>query len=125
MEFICRVGNPKVKRFFLKERKALAVQWLQKTQKVVAQVMDLHLKLASYTYGTNPRFEFKLTINYLWFILASNVLLAFLWMRGPFQAARIVSYTLRAAEYFCSVFNLRLEKINPVKLGPAREPRMV
>ncbi len=125
MDFISRTGTPKVQHFFLKERKALAVQWLQRTQKQVAQLMDLHLKLASYTYDANPRFEFKLALNYLCFILASNVLLAFLWVRGPFQSVRIASYTLRAAEYFCSVFSLRLEKLDPVKLGPAREPRMV
>jgi len=125
MEFICRAGTPKVQRFFLKERKALAVQWLQRTQKLVAQLMDLHLKLASYTYDANPRFEFKLTINYLCFILASNALLAFLWLRGPFQAVRIVSYTLGAAEYFCSVLTLRLEEVDPVKLGPESEPRTV
>lgn len=125
LDFIRRAGTPKLQRFFLKERKALAVQWLQRTQKLVAQLMDLHLKLASYTYYSNPRFEFRLTINYLFFIFASNVLLAFLWVRGPFQAARIVSYTLGAADYFCSVLSLRLEEVDPVKLGPTRAPRMV
>ena len=125
MEFISHVGTSDVQRFFLKERKTLAIQWVRMTQKQVAHLMDLHLKLASYTYEPSPKFEFKLTINYLRFILASNVLLVFLCLRGPFEAFRIVAYTLRVAEYFCSTFSLRLENIDPVKLSSVRQPRSV
>ncbi len=125
MDFISGTGTQEVRRVFLKERKALAVQWLRRTQKQAAQLIDLHLKLASYTYEPSPQFEFRLTVRYLCFILASNVLLVFLWLRGPFGAVKIVGYTLRVAEYFCTMFSLRLEKIDPVKLGPAREPRIV
>jgi hypothetical protein len=124
-EFMSRTGPPDVQRFFLKERKGLAIQWLRMTQKQVAHLMDLHLKLASYTYEPSPKFEFNLTVNYLSFILVSNVVLVFLWMRGPFEAVRIVAYTLRVAEYFCSAFSLRLENIDPVKLSSARQPRSV
>jgi len=125
IDFVSRTGTPEVRRFFLKERKALALQWLRKTKKQVGQLMDLHLKLASYTYEPSPTFELGLTVNYMSFILASNVLLAFLWLRGPFQAARTVTYTLRAAEHFCTVFSIRFKQINPVKLDPASEPRMI
>ena len=124
-EFVSRTGTPDVHRFFLKERKGLAIQWVRMTQKQVAHLMDLHLKLASYTYEPSPRSEVKLTVNYLCFILASNGLLILLWFFGPFEAVRIVSYTVRVAEYFCSVFSLRLEKIDPVKLSSARQPRSV
>ncbi len=117
MEFISHVGTSDVQRFFLKERKTLAIQWVRMTQKQVAHLMDLHLKLASYTYEPSPRSETKLTVNYLCFILASNGLLILLWLFGPFEAVRIVAYTVRVSEYFCSEFSLRLEKIDPVKLG--------
>jgi len=117
MEFISHVGTSDVQRFFLKERKTLAIQWVRMTQKQVAHLMDLHLKLVSYTYEPSPRSETKLTVNYLCFILASNGLLILLWLFGPFEAVRIVAYTVRVSEYFCSEFSLRLEKIDPVKLG--------
>jgi len=87
--------------------------------------MNLHLKLASYTYEPSPKSEGKLTVNYLCFILASNGVLVLLWLFGPFKAVRIVAYTVRAAEYFCSEFSLRLERIDPVKLSSARQPRSV
>jgi hypothetical protein len=123
MEFVSQAGTGDVQRFFLRERKNLAIQWVRTTQKQVAHLMDLHLKLASYTYEPGPKFEFKFTINYVSFILVSNVLLVFIWMRGPFEAARIVAYTVRVAEYFCSAFSLGLENIDPVKLSSVRQPR--
>ena len=121
MEFISQAGTCDVQRFFLKERKTLAIQWVRMTQKQVADLMDLHLKLASYTYDPSPRSEIKLTVNYLCFILASNGLLILLRLFGPFEAVRIVAYTVRAEEYFCSEFSLRLEKIDAVKLSSARQ----
>ncbi|HZV60544.1 MAG TPA: hypothetical protein VFF42_09390, partial [Candidatus Eremiobacteraceae bacterium] len=38
-----------IQRLFREERQALAVLWLRKTQKQLACLMDIHLKLASYT----------------------------------------------------------------------------
>jgi hypothetical protein len=125
MEFISRGGTPHVQRFFLKERKELAIQWVRMTKRDIAHLMNLHLKLASYTYDPNPTFEFGLTANYLCFVLVSKALLILLWARGPFEAARIVGYTLRKAEHFCSVFSLRLEETDPQKLGAARESGVI
>jgi hypothetical protein len=116
LEFMLREGTRDAQRFFLKERKGLAIQWLRTTQKQVAELMDLHLRLASYTYEPSPRFELKLTVEHLWFILVSNLVLFLLWLRGPFEAATIVGYTLRISESLSSVFSLRLEEIDPVKL---------
>jgi len=125
MEFIARTGSLEVQRFFVKERQSLAARWIRLTQKQVAQLMGIHLKLASYTYDPSPRVEFRLAVNYLCFVVVSNALLMLLWVRGPFNAVRIVGYMLGVAEYFCSVFSVRLEKTNPVKLGPAHVARSV
>jgi hypothetical protein len=125
MEFIAGKGALELQHFFVKERQSLAIRWLRLTQKQVAQLMDLHLRLASCTFEPSPRFEFRLAINYLCFVVVSNALLTLLWLRGPFDTIRIVGYTLSVADYFCSVFSLRLEKTNPVKLGAARRARSV
>ena len=119
VKFVSESGVPDVQRFFLKERKRLGIQWMRSTQKQVAHLMRLHLKLASYTCEPNPKFEFNLTIKYVCFILVCNSLLVVMWLFGPFQAVRVVSHTLGVAEHFCSAFSLRLEKVDPVKLGPA------
>lgn len=118
MEFISHSSSPKARRLFQEERKVLAMQWLRKTQKQVAQLMDLHLRLAGYTHEPSPRFELKLAGKYLAFVLVSYLLLFLLWLRGPFKARRVVAYTSHVAGYFCTVFSLRLESVNGMHLGP-------
>jgi hypothetical protein len=120
VEFISQVARPDIKRFFLSERKALAIHWLRMVQTQVRELMNLHLKLASYTHQPNPRIEFELAVEYGCFVLASNALLILLWARGPFEARKTVAYTLRTAQHFCSVISVRLEKIDPAKLAAAR-----
>ncbi len=118
MAFISHASSPKARQLFLEERKALAIQWLRKTQKQVAQLMDLHLRLAGHTHEPSPRFELKLAVKYLSFLVVSYLLLFLLWLRGPFKPRRFVAYTSRVAGYFCTVFSLRLESVNAVHLGP-------
>lgn len=125
MGFITRIGTPDVQRFFLRERRDLAIQWLRMTRKQVARLMDLHLKLAGYTYEPSPRFEFKLVVSYWWFVISCKALLVLFWLRGPFEAVRIVRYTLAMAENFSSSFSIRLEKTDPVKLGAGEAPRFI
>jgi hypothetical protein len=116
-KFVARTGTRDVQRLFLQERTALALQWLRKIQKQVAQLMDLHLRLASYTRDPSPRFELKLSLQYCTFMVVSDLVLLLLWLVGPFQAARVVAYTARAAGNVCTVFSLRLERTNPTQLG--------
>lgn len=111
VEFICRSSAPHVQRLFLKERKALAVQWLRKTQKQVAQFMDFHLRLAGHTQEPSPKFELKLTARYATFFVVSYLLLLLLWLRGPFKARRAVGYTCSVAGYFCAVCSVRLARV--------------
>jgi hypothetical protein len=110
-EFISRSSTPKVQQLFLKERKALAMQWVRKTQRQVAQFMDLHLRLAGYTQEPSPRFELKLAAKYVAFIVVSYLLLLLLWLRGPFKARRVVGYTCGVAGYFCAICSMRLERV--------------
>lgn len=118
MTFISQASSPNARRLFLEERKTLAIRWLRKTQKQVAQLMDLHLRIAGQTHEPSPRFELKLAAKYLAFLLVSYFLLFLLWLRGPFKARRAVAYTSHVVGYFCTVFSLRLESVNAMRLGP-------
>jgi hypothetical protein len=83
--------------------------------------MDLHLRLASYTYDPNPGFELRLTVKYFTFVVVSNIALLLLWLLGPFKATRTLSYAIRTAGSFCSTFSFRLERVNPTRLSSGRE----
>ena len=119
MKFISRQPSLEARRVFLLERKALAISWLRHTRRQLAYLMDLHLKLASYTYQPNPRSDVRLWIEYRMLAFACDSLVVLVWIRGPFRLGTIVGYTLSTVNELCAVFSLRLEDINPALLGPA------
>ena len=116
-EFVARYATPDVKCSFFSERKKLALHWFRRTRKQVARLMDLHLRLAAYTYDPSPGFELRLTAKYLTFVALSNIVLLVLWLLGPFKAARSISYAIRTAGSFCTTFSVRLERVNPTRLS--------
>jgi uncharacterized membrane protein YqjE len=123
-EFISHSGSLELQHLFLKERKALAMHWLRKTQKQVAHLMGLYLRLASYTIESNPASELKLAVKYALFLLLSNVVLFLLWLRGPFRTGRIIGYMVHFAGAFCTIFSLRLANVTAVQLRDSSESTM-
>lgn len=119
-DFISSQTARDIQRLFQQERKALAISWLRHTRQQIARLMDLHLKLASYTDDPGPTVEFKLATHYLSFIVVCHLLLVLLWMRGPFGVRKVVDYTTDVAHSLCTVFSSRLVNINPARLGPVR-----
>lgn len=120
-EFVAHFGTPDVTRSFLNERKKLALHWFRRTRKQVAQLMDLHLRLAGYTHDPSPEFELRLTAKYLIFVAVSDIILSLVWLLGPFKATRGISYAIRAAGSFCTTFSVRLERVNPTRLSSGHE----
>jgi hypothetical protein len=122
LKFISQNSTETVQRFFREERKTLAFLWLRKTQKQLARLMDLHLRLASYTRQPSPRVEIKLAGQYFSFLIVSNFVLLLLWLSGPFETVRIITYILHVAGNLCAVFTPRLEDIDPARLGLSTDP---
>jgi hypothetical protein len=120
MKFISRHPSLEARRVFLLERKALAISWLRHTRRQLTYLMDLHLKLASYTYQPNPRSDLRLWMEYRILAFACDSLVVLVWIRGPFQLGTVVGYALRGVNELCAVFSLRLEDINPARLGPVQ-----
>ena len=120
MEFISRQPARELTSAFLKERKELAISSIRETRQQITLLVNLHFKLASYTYDPSPRFEFKLFANYLWFIIVCHLLAFSIRLHGPFEVGKMLDQTLSAAEQFCHAVNDRLEKTNPGRLSPAR-----
>ncbi len=118
LAFVMRQSRPQILRQFQQDRKALAVSWVCHTRKQVAHLMDLHLKLASYTYEPGSTLEFRLALDYLSFAVVCHLLLILFWLRGPFHTRKMVGYTMGAAERFCVAFARRHESINAARLVP-------
>jgi len=121
MEFISRQPARELTSAFLKERKELAISSIRETRRQIALLVNLHFKLASYTYDPSPKFEFKLFANYLWFTTVCHLLVFSIRLRGPFKVGEMLDQMLTAAEQFCHTVSDRLEKTNPGRLSPARQ----
>ncbi len=118
LAFIRTSGTPHVQRFFKRERKKLAIQWLRRTQTQVAQLMDLHLRLAGCTSAPDPEFELELSLQYLAFLLVTNAVLAVTWAAGPFEASRLMRLVVEASGHFWIIFRARLGTVDPSRLIP-------
>jgi hypothetical protein len=119
VHFIAEHGTREVQKLFESERKRLALRWVRATQKQVSDLLKLHLMLARYTSNPMPKFDFELSAKCLVFKLISNVVLAVIWVVGPFRAASVVTYTLDSAGYFCSIFRLRHVDVRGSRLASA------
>ncbi len=120
LEFI-RQSYPETERLFQQERKTLAISWLRHTREQIARLMGIHLRLSRCIYEPHAtiRFdEFRLALDYLFFVVVCHLLLIFFWLRGPFRVRKMVGYTMGATERFCVAFARRHESINPGRLVP-------
>ncbi len=120
LEYISRQPAQELTGAFLRERKELAISSIRETRRQIALLVNLHFKLASYTYDPSPKFEFKLFANYLWFAIVCHLLVFSIRLRGPFEVGKTLEQTISAAEQFCHAVSDRLEKTNPGRLGAAR-----
>jgi hypothetical protein len=105
--FIAEYTTREVQRLFECERKRLALRWVRLAQRQVSDLLKLHLMLAKFASNPKPQFDFDLNAKYLAFKLISTAVFAIIWVVGPFRAARVLTYTLNFAGYFCSIFRLR------------------
>ena len=117
LKFVLSSGDREAQKLFLEERKRLGIEWLRKTQKRVLQIVNLHFRLASYTYEPSPSLELSLTAKYLGFVISSNCVLVLLWLLGPFKAAHTISYMTESAADFCGVLRTRLDNVNRAQLS--------
>jgi hypothetical protein len=121
LRFVTEDCPTTVHPLFREERKALAVLWVRRSQKQLAHLMDLHLRLASYTRQPCPNLEMRVAMRYWAFLVVSHFLLVLLWLRGPFETVRVIQYIARMPGELCMVFAPRLEDVDLMRLGSTVE----
>jgi hypothetical protein len=123
LEFVSRNNSPAVHRLFRDERRKLALLWVRNSQKRLAHLMDVHLRLASYTRRPCPQIEIRVAAQYFAFLVASYFVLGLLWLCGPFAAAGIIHYVLDVPGNLCTAFAPRLEDVDVVRLEAGADRR--
>lgn len=119
--FIEGMGTPEVQKLFYSERKKLALRWVRRTQKQVSYLLKMHLILAGHMSKPTHKFDFDLSAKYFVFKFISSVVLAMIWLVGPFKASILITYIINSAEYFSSIFRVRYFDVQDSQLtsGPS------
>jgi hypothetical protein len=100
-DFVKRYHNSAIERLFMRERTALAISWLRQTERLLSKVIGYHRSTVRRHADVSPAAELKIAVEYLLFIAICRLLIALIWLRGPFQSRRIVSYARRCATALC------------------------
>ena len=85
------------------ERRTLALLWLRRMHQKVKLIMNFHVKSARFSAKLGPLVELKLAYQFLVFITTCHILLALIWLRGPFQVRRVAGFVVIRLRDFCLV----------------------
>ncbi len=116
-EFVARQVSGELQRQFLRERKAIALCWLSRTRKALQYMMAFHRKAVRGNAQLNPAAEARLALSYFSFLLVYDLLFVLIWLRGPFAARAVVSYTASTAEQLSYLSAQALASMDPARLS--------
>lgn len=123
MRFVSQQPSQDARRLLLEDRKVLALSWLWQLRRHLRRLKELHLRLASYTNNPSPKVDLGFLTDYVIFAAACDILIVFVWIRGPFEARIIARRTLSSAMELYALFSRRLENIDAELLSPAHVQR--
>ena len=112
-DFVSRNMPAEIQQMFLRERGVLAVSWLRRTRKRVSLVMRAHVTAVQQIEDLQIAPELKLALNYLLFLILCDLLIAWIWLRGPVRTRKMVSQTLRTVARLRGAFEQLLARVDP------------
>jgi hypothetical protein len=101
LDFVVRGSLGALRHIFRDERRTLALFWVRNTQKRLAHLMELHLRLVSYGRQLDLETEIRTASLYLFFLFVSNCTLFIVWVRGPFAAASTIAFAVQLVGRLC------------------------
>ena len=112
-DFVVRETPPHIQRMFQRDRTLLAIAWLRRTRIRTSQVMHAHVAVARQSKDVQIGMEVKLALSYLLFLILSNSLIGWVWLRGPVQTRRIVRQTLQWVAWQRAAFERLMAVVDP------------
>jgi hypothetical protein len=120
-EFGTRNMSSEIQEMFLRERAILAISWLRRTKRHVSLVMRAQTVAAQQAKDLQLAVELKLALNYLVFLILCDLLIGWIWLRGPVRTRNMVGRTLRTMAWLRGAFEDLIARIDPAN-SKARGP---
>jgi len=111
--FVSRSMSSEIQEMFLRERAILAISWLRRTRRGASLVMRAHVAAAQQIEDLQLASELKLALSYFLFLILSDVLIGWIWLRGPVRTRKMVSRTLRTVAWLQGAFEQLMARIDP------------
>ncbi len=112
-DFVSRNMPSEIQKMFLCERAALAISWLRCTRMKISLVMRVHVAAVGQIEDLHVATELKLALNYLVFLILCDLLIAWIWLRGPICTGKIVGQTLRTVAWLRGAFEQLMARADP------------
>jgi hypothetical protein len=116
-EYVANHTPKHVQEMFRKGRKRIALAWVDQVRSEVVSLRRFHLGAARFYAKLNFKTEMALAFDFAALLLTCRALRAFLYMRGPYAAPRMVQTTAAAAARLCDVSEKALAFLTPSPLS--------
>ncbi len=103
-DFVSRNAPSEIQEMFLRERSILAIAWLRRTRTRISLVMRAHVAAVGQIDDLHLATELKLALSYLVVLILCDLLIVWIWLRGPVRTRKMVGRTLRTMAWLRGAF---------------------
>ena len=119
-DFVSRNMPSDIQRTFQRERAILAISWLRRTRARISLVMRAHVAAVGQIEDLRLATELKLALSYFVFLILCDLLIAWIWLRGPIRTRRTVGKTLRTVAWLRGAFERLMARVDSVNCNALR-----
>ena len=118
-DFACVLasGSSQVRELFLKERKRIALCWVNQVRTHILRLRQFHLGVARHYSRLSFRTEANLALEFVFLLGACRALQVALYLRGPYAAPSIVGAMAGAAAKVCDISERSLGFLRASEMG--------
>ncbi len=110
--FVSRNVPSEIQQMFLRERTTLAISWLRRTRASISLLMRAHVAAVGQIEDLHLATELKLALSYLVVLILCDLLIAWIWLRGPMRTRKMVGQTLRTVAWLRTTFDQLMARVS-------------
>ena len=111
-DFVSRNVPSEIQQMFLRERTILAISWLRRTRTRISLVMRAHVAAVGQIEDLHLATELKLALSYLVVLILCDLLIAWIWLRGPVRTRKMVGQTLSTVAWLRTTFDQMIARVS-------------
>lgn len=115
LEYVMSAAPERVREMFFRERKRVALFWVEQVRRQVVSLRHFHLGAARFYSRLSFRTEITLALDFAALLFACRALQGLLYFGGPYAAPRMIGMTMATAARVCEISEKSLAFLNPAQ----------